>query len=216
MDPKITEKKKKHIRKKSLKTGLPPGSLVYLGEEEQKKRIQIVHYTQDHLETKMLENIQECLPYLSKLEGVSWIQIEGLSDIAFMEKVGETFSIDKLFLEDVLNVYHHPKIEELDHLLFMILKVIFMENGNEEIQYGQLNLFLGKNFVITFQENSHHISDIVMDRLNKRKGKLRESEADYLFYSIIDVCVDGFFTVLDSIVLQIEVLENKMSQRCEP
>src|SRR5687767_14328495 len=89
--------------KRSKKAGLPPGSLVYLGDRKvDQVRITLFNYTKELILEKESLNIEECRPHRDE-KSVTWINIDGLHDVKLIEKVGNIFALDPLVLEDIVN-----------------------------------------------------------------------------------------------------------------
>src|SRR4030042_4791374 len=78
-------------KKSSKKAGLPPGSLVHIGEKRlEKTRITIIDYDEDHAIEKEVQSIEECFPFKDKAS-VTWINIDGLHDVEIIGKLGTHF-----------------------------------------------------------------------------------------------------------------------------
>jgi len=81
------------IKKRSKKVGLPPGTLVHIGEKKiEKVRITVIDYDKANLEEKEIETIEECFPFKDKTT-VTWINIDGIHDIEIIEKIGKHFDL---------------------------------------------------------------------------------------------------------------------------
>ncbi|MGD8804073.1 MAG: CorA family divalent cation transporter, partial [Gammaproteobacteria bacterium] len=106
----------------SEKSGMPPGSLVHVGNILNKKsRITLIDYSRESTEEEAISTIDEILPYKDK-DTVTWVNIEGLKNIALIESIGTAFNIHPLVLEDILNTHQRPKFEEYDNYLYIVLK----------------------------------------------------------------------------------------------
>ena len=102
----------------SDKAGLPPGSLVHVGDIlESKTRISLVDYSRKSFEEKQVHSIDEILDYKGR-ETITWVIIEGLADVEIVGEIGKMFGIHPLVLEDILNTNQRPKFEEYDDYLF--------------------------------------------------------------------------------------------------
>ena len=78
-----------------------------------------------------------------------------------------------------------------------------------EIEVEHLSFILGKNYVISFQEErTRDIFDPIIQRLKASAGKTRKNGSDYLLYSLMDLVVDNYFLVLEKIAENIERLED--------
>ena len=197
------------IQIRSRKKGLPAGSLVYIGDRPfEQARVTVINFTEDNYEQKLITKLDDCVPESHDEKTVTWIQIEGLSDTETIKEIGKLFNIHTLWLEDVLNTDHRPHAEELDDLTFMILKAV--EHNPEDkskFYFDQISLFLGDNFVISFQDRSSDIFDSVKHRIKNAKGKIRRSKGDYLFYSLLDAVVDSYFGIIERLGKETEKLE---------
>jgi magnesium transporter len=69
-------------------------------------------------------------------------------------------------------------------------------------------MFLGANFLLTFQERTGDCFDLVRDRIRRRRGHIRERKADYLAYALLDAVIDGYFPVLEACGERLESLED--------
>ncbi len=188
---------------------LPPGSLVYIGENFQTVKINIIDYSETFYSEIEVQNIEQCKDNTDEQETVTWVDITGLNDTKVIEEIGKFFGIHKMWLEDVLNTHHLPKAEEVDDLLFMIMKAVGFDEHLKSIEYEQVSLFLGKNFVISFHENPVDILEPVKARIRQGKGRIRGSKADYLFYALVDSMVGNYVKAANLMESKIEDLEEK-------
>ena len=104
----------KHLRKQSKKIGLPPGTVMHVGEKKiDKARIRVIDYTESELNEMEAENIEEVFKY-KDTSSTTWINIDGLHKSEIIEKIGKHFNIHPLVLEDIVNTGQRPKFEESD------------------------------------------------------------------------------------------------------
>lgn len=210
------------FHKRSSKSGLPPGSLVYIGEQKLEEiKISVFEYDLNTCKESIFDNIDDCLTEIGP-ESVRWINIDGLHDTSIIEKLGAHFKIHSLVLEDILNTEKRPKREDYGDYIFLILKMFYCEResendnlknetlSNQEIKVEQVSLILGANFVITFQEDIGDIFDKIRERIRQGKGRLRKSGSDYLAYAIIDTIIDNYFSILEDLGEEIESLEQEL------
>ncbi len=191
---------------------LPPGSLVYVGTQENSKvKVNIIDYKEDYYSELEAQSIEDCKTNTEEQDTVTWVDIQGLNDTKTIEEVGKYFGIHKMWLEDVLNTEHQPKAEELDDILFIIIKAVRFDEKLNSLEYDQVSLFLGKNFVMSFTENATDILEPVKTRIRQAKGKIRQAKADYLFYALVDSIVDQYVSVVGFLGHQIEDLDSQMN-----
>jgi magnesium transporter len=200
----------KPITKRSEKRGLPPGTLVHVGEKKiEEARIKIIDYDEAQLEEKEAKTVEECFPFKDK-PTVTWINIDGLHDVGIIEKLGEYFGLHPLLQEDILNTDQRPKMEDSEDYLFIVLKMLYHDEAADEITAEQVSLILGSNFVISFQEREGDVFNFVRERIRTKKGRIRKEGADYLAYALIDAIVDNYFIILEKIGEKIEEIEEEL------
>jgi len=190
--------------------GLPPGTLVHVGEEQSKKiSISMIEYDNENLTRKEITSIDECFP-ISDTDTVKWINITGLHEVDVIENVGKYLDLHALILEDILNTEQRPKIEDFENHVFITLKMLTFDEEDYEVDLEQLSIVLGKNYVISFEEKAVNALDILLNRLKKNGTRSRFMNADYLAYCMIDIVVDNYFELLDKINNRIEFLEDEL------
>ncbi len=140
-------------------------------------------------------------------ESVLWVNVDGLGDTQVVRDIGEVFGLHRLALEDVIYVHQRPKVEEYEGHLFVVARMLAK---HEECGSEQLSLFLGSNFVLTFQEAAGDDFEPVRARLRQDGSRLRERGADYLAYCLLDAVIDGYFPVVDRMSVRLDELEREI------
>lgn len=140
-------------------------------------------------------------------EWVYWVNICGIHDKEKIEKVGEEFGLHPLVVEDILTTNQRPKIEEFDDYLLIVLKMIYWEEGADDITSEHVSIILGDNYVISFQMREGDVFDSVRERIKTGKGRIRKMGADYLAYALLDSIVDGYFVTLEKTGEKVEEIE---------
>lgn len=199
------------IKKRSKKAGLPPGTIVHIGEKKvEKVRITIVDYDETNFEEKEAKTIQECFPFKDK-PTTTWINIEGVHEPDIIEKIGGHFSLHPLLLEDIANTEQRPKMEDYGEYIFIVLKMLSYDEKTKEVKAEQVSLIFGSNFVISFQEGIQgDVFDPVRERIRNGKGRTRKMGADYLAYALVDAIVDNYFLILEKLGEKIEDVEEEL------
>jgi magnesium transporter len=202
---------KKTMKKISKKAGLPPGTLVHIGEKKSEKvRITVFEYHEELFQQREIENIDEYFPSQDPAV-TTWINIDGLHRLDIIEKAGKLFNLHPLTLEDIVNTGQFPKIEDYEDYLFIVLKMLYFNETSNEIEVEQVSLCVGTNFVVSFQEEiKRDVFDSVRARIKNGKGRMRKMGADYLTYILIDAVIDSYFLILEKLGEKIEDLEEKV------
>ncbi len=200
----------KVIKKRSRKAGLPPGTLVHIGEKKTEiPRITIIDYDETHFQEREAKSIEECFLFKEK-PTVTWINVDGLHQVDVMEKLGECYGLHPLVMEDILNTDQRPKMEDYGEYIYIVLRALELGSKSNEVETEQISLVLGSNFVFSFQERKGDTFDPVRDRIRNGKGRIRKMGADYLAYALLDSIVDNYFIILEKIGEKIEFLEEKL------
>jgi len=200
----------KPIKKRSKKVGLPPGTLVHIGEKKSEKtKITILNYDELHVQEKEIKTVDECFPFKDE-PTVTWINVDGLHQVEILEKLGEGFGLHPLVLEDILNTDQRPKMEDYGDYIYIVLKLLYHNNKSNEIAAEQISLILGSNFVISFQEKEGDVFNPIRERIRNGKGRMRKMGADYLAYALLDSVVDNYFIILEKLGEKIEFLEEEL------
>ena len=196
-------------RGRKPKPGAMPGTLV-VPAGAPKPSIRLMDYTPDRLEEKPIKSPSEIRPYLSDADpSITWVDVQGLGDAKILQELKEVFGLHHLALADVVNIPQRAKLDAYDKYLFAITRMTLLLPGGD-VHHEQVSLFIGKNFVLTFQETYGDCLDPVRERIRSGKGLLRKSGADYLAYAIIDALVDQYFPVTESLGEQIQSLEDEV------
>jgi magnesium transporter len=200
---------KKRIRA-SKKIGLPPGSVVYVGEQKTEKvKIIVTEYDENDVETYEIKSVDEIEPFTDTPQ-VTWVSVCGLHETEFLIQIGEKFKVHPLVLEDILNTETRPKIEITDDYLFIVMKLIIYNNEQQIFESEQVSFILGKNFIFSFTEKSDEIFNPVKERIKNQLGKVRKRGSDYLLYALMDIVVDQYFLALENVEGKIELLDDEV------
>lgn len=198
------------IKKASNKSGLPPGTLIHIGERKiEKPRIRIINYDEAASQENEVKTIEECFPVKEK-PGITWINIDGLHDVKIIETIGKHLDIHSLILEDILHTRQRPKFEDFENYAYIVLRMIYPDEKTGEITTEQVSLILGLNFVISFHEKEGDVFNQIRERISNGKGRIRKMGADYLAYALIDMIVDHYFISLEKLGEKTEKIEEEL------
>jgi magnesium transporter len=204
------------MKKASKKAGLPPGTLIHVGEKKSEKvRIRIIDYDEENIEEREVETIEETFPY-KDTPTVTWINIDGLHEVDVVEKIGTHFGVHPLVLEDILHTGQRPKMDDFESYLFLISRMLSHSEEEDRISSEQFSLILGMNYVISFQERIGDLFEQIRERLRRKRGRIRRMGADYLAYALIDAIIDRYFIVLEKLDERIESLESDLMSNPDP
>ena len=202
----------KKVRSRSGKAGLPPGSIVRVGEATATPAVmKVFTYGPDGHTEHDIRSLDE-LP-LPTEGSITWLDIDGLDDEQMIRAVGDRYGLHPLLLEDVLNFDHRPKVEEFQDTLFVVAKMLSLDEETGGIEMEQVSFVLSRSMLISFQERPGDILDPIRERIRKNLGRVRKHGADYLLYALLDVIVDNYFLIVENLGERIQELERKVTVR---
>ena len=174
--------------------------------------VDIHDYNATDLDRRTLSNINECIKYHTTAN-ITWVNMDGLNKSA-VEQLCNGFDIHLLIQEDILSYGQRPKFDELDNLIYVLMNMLYFNESTATIEAEQISIVLTKNTVISIQEDKDRdVFDSVREKLKVKYSKLRQSTTDYLFYTLIDMIVDSYFTVLEKLGEQIAIVEEMLMKK---
>jgi magnesium transporter len=171
--------------------------------------INIIEYDKDQITQGTLTSVEEACKYLHSSSN-TWINVDGLktNDV---EKLCAHFNIHALVVEDILSLGQRAKVDEIDNVMFCMLNMLSFDEKNGMVETEQISIVLGKNFIITFQEDAlKDPFNPLRDKLKMQNSKARQSSIDFLFYHMLDYIVDQYFVVMEKVGERIEQLEERI------
>ncbi|OQW49050.1 MAG: magnesium and cobalt transport protein CorA [Nitrospira sp. HN-bin3] len=198
----------KLVQKRSKKTGLSPGTLIHIGETRTNSvTVTRFNYAGTHCDEQVVTDLDALQPPAD--ESVTWVNVGGVHKMEVLEGFGKHFGLHPLLLEDIANTDQRPKLDDYETYLFLVMKMLTTSDRGD-ILVEQVSLVLGRNYVLSFQENGTDVFGPVRDRLKGGKGRLRQNGSDYLVYALIDAVVDQYFAVLEMLGERIESLQERV------
>lgn len=203
--------KKKHIKPRASKKGLPPGSPIYIGANRtHTTSIERISYD----ESEIINEQNFSLSDLSALDSnkVHWLNINGIHENDVVERVCDHFKIHSLTIEDIMNTFQRPKSDEFEHYIFFTLRMLVITKDGLDINIDdeQISFILTNNVVISFQEKPGDVFDNVRDRLQDKTKRIRSKGADYLAFSLIDLIIDSYLEHIEYFNKETEDIESKI------
>jgi magnesium transporter len=192
--------------------GAPPGTLL-ADPEAPPPRLSVLVYDAERCEEAVLDTPDAYQDYRRDWP-MLWADVEGLGDADVVQRVGDVFGLHRLALEDVLNTYQRAKTEEYSDHVFVVARMTLLDHG--ELHSEQIGLFVGRGWLVTFQERPGDCFDPVRDRIRQARGRIRVGGPSYLAYALLDAIVDNYFPVLEHYGERLEDLEDDVVQNPTP
>jgi len=171
------------------------------------EKVTIFDYTPVHVTESSGEDHRMIFKYIDTPEP-TWINVDGINKETVHEICTKT-SIHLLLEEDIMSIGQRAKMDEIGQHLFALLPMAYYNVESATIEYEQVSIVLGKNYVISFQEEAtRDVFDHVREKLRIENSRIRSAGADYLCYNLLDVIVDSYFLILDKLGDRIELMED--------
>ena len=162
---------------------------------------------------KELEEFADCTIELAQqLRGkhpVMWVDIVGLGDAELFEKVGQSFGIHRLALEDIVTIPQRSKVENYKDHLFVVAQC---PRRGKKHTLEQISFFIGKDFLISWRESPSDCFDTIRHRMQFTGRAMRDLGTDYLLYALIDAMIDSYFPTLEKIGEQVDRLDSDIDR----
>ena len=149
------------------------------------------------------------LPYMVPvLSHLAWFDVADPASPE-LDELASRFGLHELQIEDCRHRPQRPKTEEHDHYIFTVLKHI---HERSELEFDDIDLFLGPDFLISVRS----ADSAVIETVHARAGEENVDRLDRLFYMIVDQIVDGYQPVLDKLADEISEIEDVVLDRPDP
>jgi len=198
------------LKKNKASLHRAPGSVIFVGSQKMEQaRVTVMDYDQGNLRELDLKKITEGERF-KKTESVTWINVDGVHDTELIMEIGRSFDLHPLILEDIVHTGQRPKMEEYDDCLFLVVKMLRLDQEQEQVVGEQLSMVLGRTFLLTFQEQASDSFEPVRERIRRQKGRVRGAGIDYLAYALLDTVVDNYIFVIERLGEKVEDLEEEV------
>ena len=127
-------------------------------------------------------------------------------DEAEIRAVAKEFNLHPLAVEDTINAHQRPKLEQYGDVLFVVLRPARYVDREEDVEIGEVHLFLGPDFVITVRHAAEPDLGEVRTRLEADPELLRQG-SNAVLYAVLDKVVDDYGPVLDGLQNDIDEIE---------
>ena len=135
------------------------------------------------------------------------MNIIGLGNKEVILKIATQFGLHGLAVEDVVNTHQRPKFEEYVDHFYAVLRLPSHVDG---LYREQISIFVGKDYVLTWQEHSGDCFQPIRERLKSTKRMIRQLGSDFLAYALIDTIVDSYFPVLEHYTGELDQIEDEL------
>ena len=183
--------------------GVAPGT-VTIDPQSPQPVMAVMTYGPDEFKEPRLTAVRELPSLIGKLP-VTWVDVDGLGNADVLQELGKQFGLHQLALEDTVNTHQRAKVDDYGDTLYVVMRMV----QGPPLVTEQISFFVGRNFLLTFQEGMKGDSlNSVRDRIRQKRGRVRDAGPDYLLYELLDAVIDGYFPVLERYGTLIDELDD--------
>ncbi len=201
------KKGRRHGLRRQVVVGAPPGELV-ASPDAKRATMRVVAVSAGSIDERPIEGAGE-LDALREAHDFVWVDVVGVEDVETVRGVGEHFGLHALALEDVVHLGQRPKAEIYGDHLFIVGSLMH-QPAPDVLEREQITMFVGRSYVLTFQEREGDCFEPVRQRLRSGRGRIRKSGADYMGYALLDALVDHFYPVFETMAERMDHLEERV------
>ena len=141
-------------------------------------------------------------------DGMAWIGLYRPDERELGELAGE-FGLHPLAVEDAITAHQRPKLERYGDTLFVVLRAARYLDETEEVEFGELHVFLGCDFVVTVRHAEKPDLSVVRQRL-EHEAELLTLGPEAVLYAILDAVVDGYLPVVHGLDNDVDEIESQV------
>ncbi|MEX0777622.1 MAG: magnesium/cobalt transporter CorA [Phycisphaeraceae bacterium] len=188
-------------------------------------RITCIDYALDRAESRRITDLPAFIAtHRPEWSAVRWINVDGLTNMKVIQALARKYQLHPLAIEDMLHLGQRPKLDffgghsgELQARIFIVARMLRLDPapGNDaQLCSEQVSMFLGHKTVLTFQESRPgDVWDPIRQRIERPGTRLRQNDAGFLVYALLDAIVDHCFPLLEHYSDRLDKLEDSVLDR---
>ncbi len=182
--------------------------LTFIGEKKMEEvQLQLFTYNAERCDESM--NLDDYIRIQKDdTENNYWLNLHGIHDVNLMENIGKSLALERLTIRHLIDTTQRPKVDDYDDYIFFSVKSI-LKDESQQLKIEQLSFVLGKNYVISFQEEVGDHFDHIRTKLRDNLGLIRKRECDFLLFQLLDAILDNYFETLDFINHEVTLIEKE-------
>ncbi|MGN8551199.1 UNVERIFIED_CONTAM: magnesium and cobalt transport protein CorA [Microbacterium sp. SLM126] len=159
-------------------------------------------------------SLEDTFEYMRAKNGMAWIGMFRPTPEE-IQQVANEFSLHPLAVEDALTGHQRSKIERYGEILFTVLRPARYDDASETVEFGELHVFVGPDFVVTIR----HAESPDLGRVRRRlesQPELLAKGPEAVLYAILDEVVDEYTPVVDGVENDIDEIEDALFGSGDP
>lgn len=200
------------------KPGIEVHDLATMPSTRGQVNVTSIDYSAEKLQSQTITDIDEFVAiHRPDWTAVRWINVDGLSDLHTIRALAIKYDLHPLAIEDLLHTPQRPKMDSFDtaseHQARVFIIARMLQLVDDRLRGQQVSIFLGHRTVLTFVEVAGDVWDPIRSRLGIKGSRLRQNDASFLVYSLLDAIVDHCFPILEHYGDRLEDLESLILER---
>lgn len=182
--------------------------LTFIGEKKMEEvKLQLFSYNEDNCIEKDAVSDFSVINSTDTTENY-WLNIHGIHDVALIETIGKAMQFERLTVRQVVDTTQRPKVDDYEEYIFFSIKSI-LKDEDQQLNIEQLSFVMGKNYVVSFQEEISDHFDHIRHKLRENLGLIRKRSSDFLLSQLLDAILDNYFETLDHINHEVTLIEKE-------
>jgi len=180
----------------------------FIGEKKvEEVKLQLFTYNEEVC-TETENNTDYKLIDKNNLSNNYWLNLHGIHEVDLIETIGNTLGMESLTVRQIVDTTQRPKMEDYDDYIFFSIKSISKDDF-DRLYIEQLSFVLGKNYLVSFQEEVGDHFNHIRQRMRDNLGLVRKKECDFLLFQLLDAILDNYFETLESINHEVAFIEKQ-------
>lgn len=182
--------------------------LTFIGQKKvDEVQLQLFIYNENICSEK--ENSDDfCLVNSADLSCTYWLNLHGIHDVDLVDRIGATLSLERITTRQIIDTTQRPKVDDYDHYVFFSIKSV-LRKPTQELSIEQLSFVLGKNYVVSFQEEPGDHFGHIRNKIREDIGVVRKRGCDFLLFQLLDAILDNYFETLELINHEVARIEKE-------
>ncbi|MDH4090874.1 MAG: magnesium/cobalt transporter CorA [Cyclobacteriaceae bacterium] len=137
-----------------------------------------------------------------------WLNVHGIHEVDLIERISEKLRLERLTVRQIVDTTQRPKVDDYDDYIYFSVKSI-LKGEDQRLNIEQLSFVLGKNYVVSFQEEVGDHFDHIRHKMREDLGLIRKRECDFLLFQLLDATLDNYFETLDYVNHEVTLIERE-------
>lgn len=153
--------------------------------------------------------------YITDQKTLLWVDFYNEPQEAVESLMIEKFKFHPLSVDDAVQENHVPKLDDWIDYLYIVLHSLAKSENSDDIETLELDIFLGKDYLVTYHEHTIEAVDKVFHQ-SKKDARILKRGPDFLLYNLIDQIVSDYMLVIEDMDEEIDTIEDRILDSREP